>query len=415
MRFFEYWEPAYEAIVEKLADKDETVRSLCSKILIQVGEPAISSLFETYKYSTEDLQNQIITVLFEIGEFVPPFLVKQLENPDNKSKTLARRMLIALGPLSVEDLVEILANGKTLPNNEIREILGEIGERAIDPLIDILQREENILLIEELLITIGARSVPKLVHAVRTRKIKTKKHLLDILVKLSPISIEPAIELLSCRETSQDGFYVLKEIGATALSSLLYTLEDANPRIRRSAPKVISAIGEPAFDFLLEKLIIDDPYLNSLSLYNIVKAWEMTGTYLDKVLRSGNSSDQDRILDAAKKLGTIIVKPIVNILIHSKGVETELLMKVLQEVGDLSVQELVLCMPFNESDTNVAIIDTISGFGERAIKPLLKVFPKLNSSQQQIALELLFRTGKCSVQPFLMLLYHSSPTQKVSY
>ena len=405
-------DPAYEVLVEKLTDKDAAIRVTAARILIQVGEPAIISLFETFKYSTESLQDHIIAVLFEIGKPVPPFLLRQLVSSDNKSQAAARRILIALGPKSVEHLVEILSDEEALLGGELRSILGEIGERAIDPLISILEKEKNVSCVEDLLVDMGARSIPKLIEAVRARRMKTKKRLLDILVKLSPLSIDPAIELLSLRETEEDGVYILKKIGKLALNSLMEAIEDVNPKISNCVPKVIISIGEPAVEYMIEKIDSDDAYVSSLAVEVVEKTGEFMKDYLVRTICSGDSISQDKILNVVRKLGAIMIEPIVNLLDQPIRIEKKLLLEVLRQMGASSVQKLILGVPYSETEISSAITNTITSIGEKAVKPILDIFPQLHNQQRDFALELLSQIGRSSVRSLLILVNNSKPDQR---
>lgn len=210
-------------LIDKLKDASQVVSGTAKKALISTGLPAVARLIALYRMQP-GLLSDINDILIGIGTPAVEPLIAALDSDHKETRDNAAFVLGCIGDVrAVEPLINKLENYSSLFSNQVSNPLLKFGALAIPSLTKELVNSQSSIQREvveildgigwepdkdetgafywiakkewEKCVEIGAPSVKALLT--RTRSEKDWKGVVDTLIKIGKISIDPILQVLT--------------------------------------------------------------------------------------------------------------------------------------------------------------------------------------------------------------------------
>jgi HEAT repeat protein len=422
---------AIDSLILSLNDEDGDVRFAASRALEKIGDPAINSLVSALQDSDTVTRKGAAETLTKIGWIPSTTGEKTIFLLANQKWDELR----ALGAPAAALLVTSLGDENSDVRKRAAELLGKIGKPATGALVLALEgrdgavrkkaaeiliktgwhpsnQEEKakILLAHEKwkeLREMGEPAVKPLVRALRDKESGTRKNIAETLTKTGwrPQEREEKIDFLLALQNWNE----LVKIGAPAIKSLTFALQDNNESIRRKAAEALGKTAHPdAVEPLASALKDEDPATRLEAAKSLRKIGNADAVkYLIAALEDENPEVSDEAVEALAEIGTPAVNPLMNGLKRKKRQLRKKAAEALGKIGDAAAVDLLI-IALKDDDWRVAKASSVAlgKIGDkRAVSPLIEALEDKDSNVREGSAEALGKIGnKRSVDPLIAAL-----------
>ncbi|MFQ6015580.1 MAG: HEAT repeat domain-containing protein [Anaerolineae bacterium] len=390
---------AADQLVQKgLPILDQTVLSITTSSLTQIGKEAVEPLVNALQSEQPEVWERAATILAQSGEDAVEALIESLHHGDEAVSRRATEVLVQIGEPAVKPLVAALRNSdrdvRDPQSNDVRwrvaEALGRIGHpQAVEALVGALH-DSDWHIRDRAALALGnirdPHALEPLVRALRDADWRVRDRAAAALGKMGDArAVAPLIQAL--HDDDEDVRLrvtaVLGKIGdAQAVQPLIEALHDTDWRVRQEAANVLAKIGREAMEPLIGALCSEDKDV----------AW--------------------RAAKALRQTGEMAVEPLMAALHSADWAARDKALRVLVQIGEDAVEPLIEALTDEDADVRWRVAEALGTIGDqRATEPLIRALQDDDGAVRREAIEALGKIGGSRVaEPLIEALGDSDGT-----
>ena len=392
-------EPAVEALIETLKERDPFVRRSSAEALGEIKDfRAVGPLLEIMKDANPNVRMTAKWALINIGEPVVEALLKALRGKDPSGRKIAAS---GLGLIKDSRIIKSLIVAMQDDDPGVREtVIGALGDLkehgAVKHLIIALN--DKVLSVREsskqALLKIGEQSISPLAQALREESSDVRKATAEVLGEFNdPGSVENLIEALKDEnpEVQMASKRALLKLGEYAVEPLIRAMGRGDSAIRKNVSEVLGEINDPrAINPLIELLEDENHEVQMASRWSLIKMGGQAVEPLIRAVRRGGSTIRR---NASEALGEIKDSRAVGSCIAAlkdRDSEVRLAAKIaLEKFKDFAVKPLIAAMKDGDSHVQLAAKWILVNIGDSAIDALIDAMKSDDSFNRRNAAEVL--------------------------